>query len=66
MRKALARNLYYWVTLIFMFSLLLAVGTPVISYWVVVLLSGLLYISARKSVEIETLHRDLDRHDADA
>lgn len=66
MRKAFARNLYYWVTLVVMFALLLAVGTPLISYMIVALFAGVLYIAAKKSVEIENLHRELERHDADA
>ena len=64
MRKALARNLYYWVTIVVMFSLLLAVGTPMVSYMIVVVFAGFLYMAARKAVEIEILHRELERHDA--
>lgn len=64
MRKAFARNLYYWVTALVMFVLLLAVGTPMVSYMIVVVFAGFLYMAARKSVEIEILHRELERHDA--
>lgn len=64
MRKVFARNLHYTIALIVMFGLLTAVGTPMISYMIVALSAGALYIAARKSVEIENLHRELERHDA--